>query len=244
MTPFLAELIGTMLLVLLGDGVVANVLLTRSKGQNSGWMVITTGWALGVAVAVYMVNALSGAHLNPAVTLGLAAIGKFPWSLVPGYVIAQVFGGVLGGFMVWVAYHPHWKETSDPGLKLAVFCTGPAIRNPPMNLLTEVIGAFVLVLGVLAILSPNNLVANSGFDKGFAPFLVGVLVWSIGLSLGGPTGYAINPARDFGPRLAHFLLPIAGKGGSDWPYAWVPIVGPIIGGILGAWFYKLLWHPL
>src|SRR5437016_3740240 len=243
MSLFLAELVGTMLLVILGDGVVANVLLTKSKGQNSGWIVITTGWALGVAVAVYTVGAFSGAHLNPAVTLGLAAIGKLPWTRVLSYVTAQVLGGVLGGVVVWLAYHPHWKETSDPGTKLAVFCTSPAIRTTPMNLVTEIIGTFVLVLGVLAILSPSNLAPNSGFDKGFGPFLVGVLVWSIGLSLGGPTGYAINPARDFGPRLAHFCLPIDGKGDSDWNYAWVPIVGPIIGGILGAWFYKLLWNP-
>jgi len=244
MTPFFAELIGTMLLVILGDGVVANVLLAKSKGQNSGWIVITTGWALGVAVAVYMVGHFSGAHINPAVTLGLAAIGKFPWTSVAGYITAQVLGGLLGGLIVWLAYHPHWKETTDPGLKLAVFCTGPAIQRTPMNLLTEIIGTFILVLGVLAILSPNNLVPNSGFDKGLGPFLVGVLVWSIGLSLGGPTGYAINPARDFGPRLAHALLPIHGKGSSNWAYAWVPIVGPLIGGVLGAVFYKLLWNPL
>ena len=244
MSPFTAELIGTMLLVILGDGAVANVLLDKSKGQNSGWIVITAGWALGVAVAVYSVNSISGAHLNPAVTFGMAAIGKFAWSDVPGYVTAQIIGGFLGGVVVWLAYLPHWAETKDQGLKLAVFCTAPAIRKPPMNLLTEIIGTFVLVLGVLAILSPKNLVPHSGFDTGFAPFLVGILVWSIGLSLGGPTGYAINPARDLGPRLAHFFLPIAGKGNSDWNYAWIPVIGPIIGGILGAVFYKLLWNPV
>ena len=244
MSPFTAELIGTMILVILGDGVVANVLLNKSKGQNSGWIVITAGWALGVAVAVYSVNSISGAHLNPAVTFGMAAIGKFAWSDVPGYVTAQIIGGFLGGVVVWLAYLPHWAETKDQGLKLAVFCTAPAIRKPPMNLLTEIIGTFVLVLGVLAILSPKNLVPHSGFDTGFAPFLVGILVWSIGLSLGGPTGYAINPARDLGPRLAHFFLPIAGKGNSDWNYAWIPVIGPIIGGILGAVFYKLLWNPV
>ena len=243
MSAYLAEFIGTMLLVILGDGVVANVLLTKSKGQNSGWIVITTGWALGVAVAVYMIGSFSGGHINPAATLGLAAIGKFPWASVGGYISAQILGGLLGGTIVWLAYHPHWKETSDPELKLAVFCTSPAIRTAPMNLMTEIIGTFVLVLGVLAILSPNNLVPNSGFDKGLGPFLVGVLVWSIGLSLGGPTGYAINPARDFGPRLAHALLPIAGKGGSNWAYAWVPVVGPVIGGIFGALFYKVFWNP-
>jgi len=244
MSPFLAELIGTMILIVLGDGVVANVVLNKSKGQNSGWIVITTGWALGLAVAVYCVVSISGAHLNPAVTLGLAVIGKFSWSLVPVYIFAQVTGAVIGATVVWLAYFPHWKETADAGSKLGVFCTSPAIRMTPMNLFTEIIGTFVLVLGLLAILSPDNLAPHSGFDKGFGPFLVGVLVWSIGLSLGGPTGYAINPARDFGPRLAHFCLPIAGKGDSNWSYAWVPIVGPIIGGMLGAWFYKLLWNPI
>lgn len=241
MSPFAAELIGTMILVILGDGVVANVLLNKSKGQNSGWIVITAGWALGVTVAVYSVNAISGAHLNPAVTFGLAAIGKFAWADVPGYVLAQMIGGFIGGVVVWLAYLPHWEETKDQGLKLGVFCTAPAIRKSSTNLLTEIIGTFVLVLGVLAILSPKNLVPHSGFDTGFAPFLVGILVWSIGLSLGGPTGYAINPARDLGPRLAHFFLPIAGKGNSDWSYAWIPVAGPILGGMLGALFYKMFW---
>ena len=243
MSPFLAELIGTMILIILGDGVVANVVLNKSKGQNSGWIVITTGWALGVAVAVYCVASISGAHLNPVVTLGLAAIGKFSWNLVPAYILAQITGAVIGATVVWLAYFPHWKATTDAASKLAVFCTAPAIRMTPMNLVTEVIGTFVLVLGVLSILSPANLTPNSGFDNGFGPFLVGVLVWSIGLSLGGPTGYAINPARDFGPRLAHFVLPIPGNGDSNWSYAWVPIIGPILGGIMGAWFYKLLWSP-
>lgn len=241
MSPFLAELFGTMLLIIFGDGVVANVLLNKSKGQNGGWIVITAGWGLGVAVAVYTVNSISGAHLNPAVTIGLAAIGKFAWSNVPVYVAAQMIGAFVGGVIVWLAYLPHWGITEDKGAKLAVFCTGPAVRKPGANLLTEIIGTFVLVLGVLAILSPANLVPNSGFDKGFAPFLVGVLVWAIGLSLGGPTGYAINPARDLGPRLAHFFLPIAGKGDSDWGYAWVPVAGPIIGGVLGALCYRTLW---
>jgi glycerol uptake facilitator protein len=241
MSTFTAEMFGTMLLVIMGDGAVANVLLNKSKGQGGGWIVITTGWALGVAVAVYCVNAISGAHLNPAVTIGLATIGKFAWSSVPAYLAAQMLGGFLGGIVVWLAYLPHWGITEDKGAKLAVFCTGPAVRKPLANLLTELIGTAVLVLGLLAILSPINLVPNSGFATGFAPFLVGVLVWSIGLSLGGPTGYAINPARDLGPRLAHFFLPIAGKGGSDWGYAWVPVVGPILGGILGALFYQFFW---
>jgi glycerol uptake facilitator protein len=201
-------------------------------------MVITSGWALGVAVAVYCVGAISGGHLNPAVTIGLAAIGKFSWSNVPAYVLAQLAGAFLGAVVVWLAYLPHWEVTNDPSTKLGVFCTIPAIRRPKLNLVTEIIGTFVLVLGVLAILSPKNLAPNSGFDTGFGPFLVGVLVWAIGLSLGGPTGYAINPARDLGPRLAHYFLPIAGKGGSDWAYAWVPVVGPILGGVLGAFAYR------
>jgi len=234
MSPFLAEIIGTMILIILGDGVVAQVLLEKSKGQNSGWIVITTGWGLAVAMAVYAVGWISGAHINPAVTVGLAAIGQFPWADVPGYIIAQMIGGFLGGVIVWLAYLPHWEVTEDKGLKLAVFCTGPAIRNYPLNVLCEIIGTFVLVLGVLFILDPNN-----NLTGGFAPLLIGFLVWSIGLSLGGPTGYAINPARDLGPRIAHLVLPIAGKGDSDLAYSWVPVVGPIIGGILGALFYGL-----
>ena len=241
MSTFTAELIGTMVLIILGDGVVANVLLNKSKGNNAGWIVITAGWAFAVTVAVYLVNTISGAHLNPAVTIGLASIGKFDWALVPAYLAAQMIGAFLGGVVVWLAYLPHWKETDNQGAKLGVFCTSPAIRNAPANVITEVVGTFILVLGVLAVLSPKNLVPHFGFDTGFAPCLVGVIVWAIGLSLGGPTGYAINPARDLGPRLAHAILPIVGKGGSDWSYAWVPIVGPIIGGIIGAWFYKMFW---
>ena len=233
-----AELFGTFVLVFFGCGSVATAVLT---GAQVGIFQVAIVWGIGIATAIYLTGSISGAHLNPAVTIGLAAIGKFAWSSVPGYLAAQMIGGFLGGAVVWLAYLPHWKETQDQGLKLGVFCTAPAIRKPPMNLLTEIIGTFVLVLGVLAILSPANLVPNSGFDKGFAPFLVGILVWSIGLSLGGPTGYAINPARDLGPRLAHFFLPIAGKGDSDWSYAWIPIVGPIIGGVLGAVFYKMFW---
>lgn len=244
MSPILAELLGTMILILLGDGVVANVVLNRSKGQNSGWIVITAGWAFAVAVAVYCVNSISGAHLNPAVTLALVAIGKFSASTAVSYIAAQIAGAFLGAILVWLAYLPHWKETSDKDGKLGVFCTAPAIRHTPGNLIAEIIGTAVLVLGVLAILSPANLVANSGFDTGFAPALVGLLVWSIGLSLGGPTGYAINPARDLGPRLAHQFLPIAGKGSSDWGYAWIPIVGPIIGGVLGAFVYKAFWPAI
>ena len=241
MSPFIAEIIGTMLLIVLGDGVVANVLLSQSKGQNAGWIVITTGWGLGVAVAAYSVGAISGAHINPAVTIGLASIGQFAWKSVPEYILGQMIGAFLGAVIVWLAYFPHWALTQDKALIRGVFCTIPAVRRPRWNAVTEIIGTFVLMVGVLAIPSVKNLNPNSGFDKGFGPFLIGVLVWSIGLSLGGPTGYAINPARDLGPRLAHFLLPIPGKGDSDWNYAWVPIVGPIIGGLLGACFYKFFW---
>jgi glycerol uptake facilitator protein len=241
MSPFLAEVVGTMLLIILGDGVVANVVLNRTKGQNSGWIVITAGWAFGVTVAVYAVGTFSGAHLNPAVTIGLASIGKFAWSLVPVYVAAQMLGAFLGATIVWLAYLPHWKETPDPAAKLAVFCTGPAIRNPLSNVITEVIGTAVLVLGVLAILTPTNLNPDYGWNVGLGPALVGVIVWAIGLSLGGPTGYAINPARDLGPRIAHAVLPIAGKGRSDWSYAWIPVLGPIVGGVLAALLYKAWW---
>ncbi|HCN78773.1 MAG TPA: aquaporin [Verrucomicrobiales bacterium] len=241
MSPYLAEALGTLILVLLGDGVVANVVLQKTKGNNAGWIVITAGWGFAVAVAVYCTGAVSGAHLNPAVTLGMASIGKFEWALVPGYISAQMAGAFLGAVLVWLAYLPHWRETQDTGAKLAVFSTGPAIRHTVGNLVCEILGTAVLVLGVLAILSPDNLVPGSGFDTGFGPALVGMLVWSIGLSLGGPTGYAINPARDLGPRLAHFLLPIPGKGGSDWGYAWIPVAGPVIGGLLGAFVYQSLW---
>ncbi|MGH8515775.1 MAG: MIP/aquaporin family protein, partial [Gammaproteobacteria bacterium] len=219
MTPFLAEVLGTMLLILLGNGVVANVVLNKTKGQNSGWIVITAGWAFGVTVAVYAVGTFSGAHLNPAVTIGLASIGKFAWASAPGYIAAQMLGAFLGATIVWLAYLPHWAVTENQGSKLAVFCTGPAIRNPLSNLITEIIGTAVLVLGVLAILTPKNLNPDYGWNVGLGPALVGVIVWAIGLSLGGPTGYAINPARDLGPRIAHALLPIAGKGNSDWNYA-------------------------
>src|SRR5688572_9144360 len=241
MTPFVAEIVGTMLLIVLGDGVVANVLLSRSKGQNSGWIVITMGWGLAVALSVYSVGTVSGGHLNPAVTLALASIGQFQWASVPAYILGQMVGAFLGAVVVWLAYFPHWEATEDKAAKLGVFCTIPAIRKPGFNVITEAIGTFVLVFGVLAIPSVKNLLPNSGFSTSLGPLLVGCLVLGIGLSLGGPTGYAINPARDLAPRLAHLILPIAGKGGSDFGYAWVPIVGPIIGGILGALCYKALW---
>jgi glycerol uptake facilitator protein len=241
MSPILAEFIGTTILIVLGDGVVANVVLQQTKGHNSGWIVITAGWAFAVTVAVYSVASVSGAHLNPAVTIGLASIGTFAWAQVPMYLVAQMAGAITGGVIVWLLYLPHWKVTADPGAKLAVFCTGPAIRAPLSNLTAEIIGTFVLVLGISAVLGPGNFVPGSDLAKGFGPALVGVIVWSIGLSLGGPTGYAINPARDLGPRIAHAILPIAGKGSSDWGYAWIPVVGPIVGGILAAVLYKMMW---
>ena len=241
MSPLLAELLGTAILVILGDGVVANVVLQRTKGHDSGWIVITTGWALAVTIAVYSVGSISGAHLNPAVTIGLATIGTFPWSDVAGYVVAQIAGAFLGAIVVWLAYLPHWGATTDGGAKLAVFCTAPAIRNPRANVITEIIGTFLLVLGILAVLSPANLTQGSDWARGLGPLLVGAIVWSIGLSLGGSTGYAINPARDLGPRLAHAVLPLPNKGGSDWGYAWVPIAGPIIGGVLGALTHQVIW---
>lgn len=241
MSCYVAEFIGTMILVLLGNGVCANVKLKKTYGHDSGWIVITTGWGLAVAFAVYLVNAFSGAHLNPAVTIGLASIGKFEWGDVGFYVAAQMAGGVAGATLVWLAYLAHWKETEDAGAIRGCFCNTPAIPNTVANLITEIIGTFALVLGVLAILTPENLIPNSGFKEGLAPCLVGLMVWSIGLSLGGATGYAINPARDLGPRIAHFLLPIANKGDSGWGYSWIPVVGPIIGGVIAALFYQALW---
>jgi glycerol uptake facilitator protein len=247
MQTLLAEAVGTMMLVLLGDGVVANVLLARSKGQNSGWIVITTGWAVAVTVAVYAVGRISGAHLNPAVTIGLASIGSFPWSDVAGYVIAQMIGAFVGAVLVWLTYLPHWGLTEDPDAKLGIFCTGPAVRRPVSNVITEVIGTVVLLFGILAIAAnaqtltrPNEVDLSVVFSRGLQPLLVGILVLGIGLSLGGPTGYAINPARDLGPRLAHAILPIPGKRDSDWGYAWIPVVAPIIGGILGAALYSIV----
>jgi len=246
MEILLAELVGTAILVLLGNGVVANVVLKDTKGNSAGWIVITTGWGLAVAVAVYCVGQISGAHLNPAVTLGLLSIDQIEASLVPTYLIGQLLGGFVGAVLVWMTYKPHWAVTDDAAAKLACFSTGPAIKDTPWNLFTEFIGSAMLVFGVLAIgtnfssLSAESIDLASAFSTGINPLLVGVLVWSIGLSLGGPTGYAINPARDLAPRLAHALLPIAGKGDSDWGYAWVPVVGPIAGGVAGALLFRAL----
>ncbi|MFB5266871.1 MIP/aquaporin family protein [Paenibacillus enshidis] len=231
MTPFFAEFIGTMILITLGAGVCAGVTLNKSLAQNSGWIVIGLGWGLAVAFAVYAVGGISGAHLNPAVTLALAFQGTFPWAEVPGYIIAQLLGAMVGATLVYLHYLPHWKATDDPGAKLGVFATGPAIDHPFSNVLSEMIGTFIFVLAMQAM-------GANAFTEGLNPLIVGFLVVSIGLSLGGTTGYAINPARDFGPRLAHFLLPIAGKGSSNWKYAWVPIVGPLLGGSFGGLFYS------
>lgn len=233
MNNFLAEFLGTALLILLGDGVVAGVVLKDTKNENSGWIVITVGWALAVTFAIYAVGHISGAHLNPAVTLALAATGQFPWSKVGTYLSAQMLGAMLGAALVWLHYLPHWSRTTDSGAKLAVFCTGPAIRHTTSNLISEFIGTFVLLFGLSA-LGVNH------FSEGLNPLAVGALVLAIGVSLGGTTGYAINPARDLGPRLMHALLPIPGKGTSDWAYAWIPVVGPILGGICGASVYRAL----
>lgn len=241
MSPVLAEFIGTTILIVLGNGVVANVVLQQTKGYNAGWIVITAGWAFAVTLAVYCVGNISGAHLNPAVTIAFAAIGTFAWAKVPMYLAAQLAGGVVGGIIVWLVYLPHWSVTPDPAAKLAAFSTGPAIRQPIPNMISEIIGSFMLVFALSAVLSPGNFAPASDLAKGFSPVLVGVIIWSIGLSLGGSTGYAINPARDLGPRIAHSFLPIPGKGSSDWGYAWIPVAGPIIGGVLGAFFYKMMW---
>lgn len=231
---FLGEVVGTCLLILIGDGVVAGVLLNKSKAQNSGWVVITWAWAMGVMVGVLGSIAVSDgvAHLNPAVTIGLAAadLGT-EWSDVPTLIAGQFVGAFLGAILVYLAYLAHWGETEDPGLKLAVFSTGPAIRNTTANMITEIIGTALLLFGILAV-GQNEVAASMGY------FFVALLVLGIGMSLGGPTGYAINPARDLGPRIIHAVLPIPGKGGSDWGYSWVPVIGPIIGGIVGALLAK------
>ena len=233
-----AETIGTALLILLGDGVVAAVLLNHSKAQNSGWIVITFGWAFAVMVGAYSIVQFSGAHLNPAVTLGVWINGGITGSDVPKYLIGEFLGAMIGATLVFFAYYQHFAATEDPGLKLAVFSTGPAIRNTMWNIITEIIGTMVLVLGILAMTNPGNKgVAASGLGVLLVAFLVG----GIGLSLGGPTGYAINPARDLGPRIMHAILPIPGKGPSDWAYAWIPVVGPLLGGALGGLIYYLAW---
>jgi glycerol uptake facilitator protein len=238
-SPVLGEFLGTMILVLLGDGVVAAVLLKRSKAEGSGWIVITAGWAFAVMAGVFTAIACgsSDAHLNPAVTIGFAVRdGNFA-KFAP-YLAVQMLGAIVGAALVWLHYFPHWKETPDVGVKLGCFCTAPAIRNTMTNLLSEIIATFALVFVVGAIFS--KIVSAGGPATGLGPYLVGSLVWGIGLSLGGPTGYAINPARDLGPRIAHAILPIAGKGGSDWGYAPIPVIGPLLGGMLAGVLLRVL----
>jgi glycerol uptake facilitator protein len=231
---FGAEVIGTALLILLGNGVVAGVLLNLSKAQNGGWIVITWGWGLAVMVAVLCVGQFSGAHLNPAVTIGLWVEGTTDGGDVPEYLAGEFVGAFIGATLVWLAYLDHWKETEDPGLKLACFSTAPAIRNPVSNLITEIVGTFVLVFAILAFFATAGTT-----NTALGGLIVGLLVLAIGLSLGGPTGYAINPVRDLGPRIVHALLPLPNKGGSDWGYAWVPVVGPLIGGAIAAGLYNV-----
>ena len=246
MNVYLAEFVGTALLILFGNGVVANVVLARTKGNNGGWICITAGWAFAVAIAVFAVGRVSGAHLNPAVTLALASIGSFKAELVAGYILAQMAGAMVGAILVYLAYLAHWEPTTDAGAKLACFSTGPAIRKNVPEFISEAIGTGALLFCVLAF---GKVVAGASTDQTawaatmsmwFGPALVGLLIFGLGLSLGGPTGYALNPARDFGPRLAHAFLPIHGKGSSDWGYAWVPVFAPIVGGIVGAQLFNAL----
>lgn len=233
MGPYLAEFFGTMLLIILGDGVVASVVLKGTKSENAGWLTIVIGWGLAVTISIYAVGNISGAHLSPAVTIAFAMNGSFAWSDVVGYISAQMAGAFVGAIIVWLHFLPHWKRTDDQGTKLAVFCTAPAIRNTLANLLSEIIATALFILGLLFI-------GTNDFTQGLHPIVVGFLIVSIGLSLGGTTGFAINPARDLGPRIAHAVLPIFGKGHSDWNYAWIPVVGPIIGGILGVYVFQFL----
>jgi len=244
MTPFISEIIGTFLLILLGNGVVANVVLNRTKGQNSGWMVITTAWGLAVYVAVLVAGPYSGAHINPAVSVSLAIAGLFDWASVPTYIAGQMIGAMAGNFVVWLMYRDHYRSTDDPGLKEATFCTAPAIKNYRSNFLSELVGTFVLIFAVLYITNPEIVLA-SGEEVAFGLGSLGALpvalvVWGIGLSLGGTTGYAINPARDLGPRIVHSLLPIKNKTNSGWDYAWVPVIGPLVGGGLAALLFITL----
>ncbi|AAT86599.1 Glycerol uptake facilitator protein [Streptococcus pyogenes MGAS10394] len=230
---FTGELLGTFILVLLGDGVVSACILNKTKAQNSGWIAIVLGWGIAVTVAVYISGFMSGAHLNPAVTLAMAAIGSLPWSQVVTYLVAQFLGAMLGALVLYLHYYPHWNETKDAGTILACFSTGPAIRHTWSNLFGEALGTAVLVITVMAI-GPNKVAA------GFGPIIVGFVVMAVGFSLGATTGYAINPARDLGPRIMHALLPIPNKGDSDWSYAWIPVLGPILGGVVSALIYQVI----
>jgi glycerol uptake facilitator protein len=241
MTPFLAEFIGTALVILLGNGVVANVVLTGTKGNGGGWIVITTAWALAVFVGVVVSAPYSGAHLNPAVTIALAISGKFEWAQVPTYMLAQMLGAMLGSFLVWIKYKDHFLATDDKGLKLAAFSTGPAIRNTFSNLTSEIIGSFVLLFVIFYFTNAEIVDTKAPVGLGsLGAIPVMFLVWAIGLSLGGTTGYAINPVRDLGPRIMHSILPISGKGSSEWSYSWIPVIGPMIGASLAAFLYLAL----
>ena len=241
MTPFLAEFIGTGTLVLMGNGVNANVVLTDTKGQNSGWIVIATGWAMAVYIGVIIANPYSGSHLNPAVTLAFAFAGKLAWSSVLSYIVAQLLGAMSGAFLVWLVYRDHFNRTTDPGLQLAAFSTSPAIRNNISNLLSEIIGTFILLFTVFYFTKADNTDGKTLLGLGSVGALpVAFLIWAIGLSLGGTTGYAINPARDLGPRIMHFLLPMKNKKSSDWGYSWIPVIGPILGGLFAAWLYMFI----
>jgi glycerol uptake facilitator protein len=242
MTPFIAELLGTFLLLLLGNGVVANVVLKNTKGNNSGWIVITTGWALAVYIGVLVAGPYSGAHLNPAVTIALATAGLFDWSLVASYILAQFIGAMLGTLIVWITYKDHYKITDDNESVKATFCTSPAIRNLPLNFISELVGTFVLLFAVLYIVAPELIIESQKVNFGLGSLgaiPVAFTVWVIGLSLGGTTGYAINPARDLGPRIVYTILPIKDKN-SDWSYSWVPVLGPIVGGCLASVLYSIL----
>jgi len=243
MTPFVAELLGTFLLILLGNGVVANVVLNGTKGHGSGWIVITTGWALAVYVGVLVAGPYSGAHINPAVTISLAIAGVFDWSQVPMYIVAQMLGAMSGAFMVWVMYRDHYKITEDKNGIMATFCTGPAIRNLPVNFIGEVVGTFVLLFAVFYIVAPELSIEQQAVRFGLGSLgaiPVAFIVWVIGLCLGGTTGYAINPARDLGPRIVHSILPIKHKRDSDWSYSWIPVLGSVVGGGLAAILYMVL----
>jgi glycerol uptake facilitator protein len=231
MTPFWGEVIGTMILIIFGCGIGAGASLNKTYSNNAGWVVTTLAWGLAVTLGVFAVGSISGAHLNPAVTISLAINGDFPWNDVSGYIVAQMIGAIVGAAVVYLQYLPHWKATQNPAAKLGVFSTSPAISHTFSNLLSEIIGTFILILGLMFI-------GANEFTEGLNPMAVGLLIVAIGMSLGGSTGYAINPARDLGPRIAHFLLPIAGKGDSNWGYAWIPVIGPVLGGALGAVFYK------
>src|SRR6185295_8658262 len=234
MSSFVAEFFGTMVLIILGDGVVAGVVLKGTKSENAGWLTIVVGWGIAVTLAIYAVGSISGAHLNPAVTFAFALRGDLPWSDVGGYVLSQTAGAIVGAVLVWLQFLPHWKRTEDASAKLSVFCTAPAIRHTFSNLISEILATAMLVLGLLFI-------GTNEFTQGLKPIVVGLIIIAIGLCLGGTTGFAINPARDLGPRLAHAFLPIHGKGSSDWSYGWIQVVGPLLGGWLGLTIYQMFY---